>query len=73
MAADGTEAGEVVSDTMTLNLRPATYTSMLETGLPYRKELMIPAKAVELKLLVGNLASGKIGTLTIPLPESSGR
>jgi hypothetical protein len=28
-----------------------------------------PPKAVELKLLVANLATGKIGTLTIPLPE----
>lgn len=28
---------------------------------------------VELKLLVGNLRSGKIGTLTIPLTELPGR
>lgn len=69
MAADGTQAGEVVSDTMTLNLRPSSYESMLGTGVVYRKELTIPEKAVELKLLVGNLASGKIGTLTIPLPN----
>ena len=68
MAVDGTEAGEVVSDTLTLNLRPATYQSMLGTGVPYRKELIVPERAVELRLLVGNLASGKIGTLTIPLP-----
>ncbi len=71
MAVDGTEAGEVVSDTLTLNLRPATYQSMLETGVLYRKELTIPERAVELKLLVGNLASGKIGTLTIPLPDTN--
>jgi VWFA-related protein len=70
MAVDGTEAGEVVSDTLTLNLQPATYQSMLETGVVYRKELTIPERAVELKLLVGNLASGKIGTLTIPLPDT---
>ncbi len=70
MAVDGTEAGEVVSDTLTLNLRPATYQSMLGTGVLYRKELTIPERAVELKLLVGNLASGKIGTLTIPLPDT---
>ena len=70
MAVDGTEAGEVVSDTLTLNLRPATYQSMLGTGVLYRKELTIPERAVALKLLVGNLASGKIGTLTIPLPDT---
>jgi VWFA-related protein len=70
MAVDGTEAGEVVSDTLTLNLRPATYQSMQGTGVLYRKELTVPERAVELKLLVGNLASGKIGTLTIPLPNT---
>jgi len=70
MAVDGTEVGEVVSDTLTLNLRPTTYQSMLGTGVLYRKELTIPERAVELKLLVGNLASGKIGTLTIPLPDT---
>ncbi len=70
MAVDGTQAGEVVSDTLTLNLRPATYQSMLGTGAVYRKELTVPERAVELKLLVGNLASGKIGTLTIPLPDT---
>ena len=73
IAADGTEAGEVVSDTLTLNLRPSTYQSMLGTGVLYRKELTIPERAVELRLLVGNLASGKIGTLTIPLPDSRGK
>jgi hypothetical protein len=42
---------------------------MLNGGDPYRShsELPIPPKAVELKVLVGNPASGKIGTLTIPL------
>ena len=59
MAVDGTEAVEVVSDILTLNLRPATYQSMLGTGVLYRKELTIPERAVELKLLVGNLASDR--------------
>ena len=38
-------------------------------GLAYHKELKIPARAVELKLLFANPASGKIGTLTIPLSK----
>jgi hypothetical protein len=40
-------------------------------GEPYRShsEIPIPAQATALKVLVGNLASGKIGTLTIPLSE----
>jgi VWFA-related protein len=69
MAADGTQAGDTLAETVTLNLRPATYEAFLVGGLPYQKELTIPAKAVELKLLIGNPASGKIGTLTIPLAE----
>jgi VWFA-related protein len=67
MAADGTQAGDVFSQTIVLNLRPETYASTLASGLLYPRELTIPAKAVELKLLIGNLASGKIGTLTVPL------
>jgi len=69
MTPEGVWAGDVISQTMTFNLKPSTYASMLQSGATYQKELKIPLKAVELKLLVGNLASGKIGTLTIPLSE----
>ncbi len=67
--ADGVQAGDTLAETVTFNLRPATYASMLEKGAHYHKEIPVPANAVELKLLVGSLASGKIGTLTIPLAE----
>jgi len=68
--ADGLPAGAASAQTLTFNLRPATYESMLGGDL-YRShsDLPIPAQAAELKVLVGNLASGKIGTLTIPLSE----
>ncbi len=69
MAADATQAGDTIAVTMTLHLPPAKYEAYLAGGLPFQKELSIPAKAVELKLLIGNLASGKIGTLTIPLSQ----
>jgi VWFA-related protein len=69
LAADGTQAGGVSSDTAALKLPQPTYEAMLKSGFVYRKELKIPASAVELKLLVTNLATGKIGTLTIPLAE----
>jgi hypothetical protein len=70
VTADGLPASAASAQTLTFNLRPATYESMLR-GDPYRShsDLPIPAKAAELKVLVGNLASGKIGTLTIPLSE----
>lgn len=63
------QAGEVLSETASLKLSETPYEAMLKSGFVYHKELAIPAKAVELKLLVANLATGKIGTLTIPLPE----
>jgi VWFA-related protein len=71
-AVDGTQAGDVFAETVAFNLRPATYQSMLSSGFVYRRELKIPAKAVELKILLGNLATGKIGTLTVPVSEIKG-
>jgi VWFA-related protein len=67
ITAEGVWAGDVLSQTISFNLKPENYASMLSSGVTYHKEIRIPPKAVELKLLVGNLASGKIGTLTIPL------
>jgi VWFA-related protein len=69
LTAEGALAGEVFSQRIAFNLRPATYSSILQSGVPYRKTMKIPAKAVELRLLFGNLATGKIGTLTIPVPK----
>jgi hypothetical protein len=31
-----------------------------------RQEIEIPEKAADLNLLIGNLSSGKLGTITIP-------
>jgi hypothetical protein len=66
---DGSLAGEVFYQTMTLNLSQSTYDKATREGLLYHNQLKIPANAVELKLLFANLASGKLGTLTIPLSE----
>ena len=59
----------MTSLTFTFHLRPATYADALQHGLQIRREIEIPPQAVDLNLLVGNLASGKIGTLTIPMSE----
>jgi VWFA-related protein len=69
LTAEGTWAGDAAAETLTLSLKAATYEAALKNGLRYGKELTIPPKAVELKLLIGNVASGKMGTLTIPLTE----
>ena len=72
MGNDGKIAGKIIPLTMRFHLRPATYSAALQRGFLYRRTIEIPAKAVDLNLLVGNLASGKIGTLTIPLSEVRG-
>jgi VWFA-related protein len=69
LTAEGTWAGDAVAETLTFNLKASTFESALENGLRYGKDLTIPPKAVELKLLIGNVTSRKIGTLTIPLAE----
>ncbi len=65
LTPEGVWAGAVLSQTVNFNLKAATYASMLQSGATYHKQLKIPVKAAELKLLVGNLASGKKGTLAI--------
>jgi len=69
VTAEGVAAGEVMARTVSFNLRPATYARMLQTGFSCRGEWKVPPKAVELKLLFANLASGKVGTLSIPLSD----
>ncbi len=69
LTAQAVQAGDVLAETHTFKLSETPYQSMLKSGFVYPKELTIPPNAAELKLLVGNLASGKIGTVTIPLSE----
>jgi VWFA-related protein len=69
VTADGVIAGNPFHQTLALNLLPNTWDAAVREGLPWRGELRIPPKATELKLLVANTASGRIGTLTIPLSK----
>jgi VWFA-related protein len=66
---DGKIAGKVIPLTVGFHLRPVTYAEALQRGFLIRRKIEIPPNAVELKLLIGNLASGKIGTLTVPLSQ----
>ncbi|HEY4362333.1 MAG TPA: VWA domain-containing protein [Bryobacteraceae bacterium] len=70
-ALDGTLVGDrpALAQTLELKLLPKTYEAAQQNGFLYRNELKIPLKAVEFKMLFANLASGKIGTVTIPLAE----
>jgi hypothetical protein len=71
LTADGKVAGPrpALAQTVKLNLTQRTYDAATQRGLLYSNELRIPAKAVELRILVANVAAGKIGTVTIPLSE----
>jgi VWFA-related protein len=72
MRNDGKIAGKIIALTMKFHLRPATYAEAQRDWLPFRREIEIPEKAVDINLVVGNLESGKIGTLRIPLSEVGG-
>jgi hypothetical protein len=69
MTADGIQAGNTIAEAISFKLSPAAYSSRLEKGAQYHKQLAIPEKAVELDLLVGSLTTKMIGTLKIPLSE----
>ncbi len=71
MAADGRIVGArpALDQTVTLNFTQPRYDAATQRGISYRNELKIPANAVEFKILITNRATGKIGTVTIPLAE----
>jgi hypothetical protein len=69
-AVDGKPVGEVTSQSMDLHLDQAGYESALQHGLGCYNDLNIPPNAANLKLLFTSQPSGKIGTLTIPLPPA---
>ncbi len=69
MAPDGKPEGDLVSQTLNLNLTAATYDTVRQQGIAYHNVLPIPPKAVEFRLLFANPAAGKTGTLTIPLTQ----
>jgi len=71
MAADGSIVGDrpALAQTVSLNFSQPSYNAATQRGLLYRNEVKIPAKAVEFKILIANMATGKIGTVTIPLSE----
>ena len=56
------------SQTMDLALKPATYQSTLEHGIPAHLELELKPGASKLRLGVLDYGSGKIGTVDVPLP-----
>lgn len=71
MAADGRIVGArpALDQTVDLNFSQPRYDAATQHGLLYHNELKVPANAVEFKILIANRATGKIGTVTIPLSD----
>jgi hypothetical protein len=65
--ADALIAAEPIAQTLVLNLPPAAWDAAVRDGLPWSSNLVIPPKAVELKVMFANVTSDRIGTLTVPL------
>lgn len=66
-SADAIVASDPIAQTATFHLSRRSYDAALREGVAYHNEFEIPPHADHLKLLFANTASGKIGTLTIPL------
>jgi len=68
----GESIGLTTSNVIELKMLPRTYDAALRDGLPFRITLQIPPGATALKLLVEDIRSSKIGTLSIRLKEVPG-
>jgi len=67
--AGGRWMGSAASNVVEIRMLPRTYDAALRDGLPFRITLPIPSHATTLKLLVSDVGSGKVGTLSIPLRQ----
>ena len=62
---------ESLLKTVDLKLQQDTYAKALKTGLPYGRSFRLDPKASSLRVVVRDLASGNIGTLTMPAPAGA--
>jgi VWFA-related protein len=53
-----------------LNLQPAQYNQIMQSGLPHHQELDLPTGDVYLRLAVHDLSTDRIGSVEIPLQVS---
>ena len=68
---DSGNAYESLSKTVDLKLQQDSYDNALKTGLPYARSFRLDPKATSLRVMVRDLGSGNIGTLTIPAPAAA--
>jgi len=70
-AADGSPVGDGFSQTIALNLTESQYQKVAREGTPFTLNLVVPQNAAGLRVLARDEASGLIGTVSIPLNDSS--
>jgi VWFA-related protein len=68
---DSGNAYESVSKTVDLKLPQEGYDKALKTGLPYDHSFRLEPRASSLRVVVRDLGSGNIGSLTIPAPAAA--
>lgn len=67
VSESGAQAGEVSAGKAGIKLPPGDYRRALSAGLPLEKVLQIPANAASLRVLILDVRSAELGTLTMPL------
>jgi hypothetical protein len=60
----------VANRTFKLNLHPAQYERIMQTGLPLHQEIDVPTGEVYLRIGVHDLSTGRVGSIEIPLRVS---
>jgi len=63
------ETGDVlgqVNETIQMGLRDATYSRLLASGVPYRHGIDLDPRATVIRVVVRDVSTGNLGSLTIP-------
>ena len=56
-----------VAETISMQLKQATYEQMLKTGVPYQREIEPNLQAERLRIIVRDGGSGEVGSLSVPI------
>jgi hypothetical protein len=69
----GRRRGEELTDTITLALTEASYTQAVRDGVIRERRFRRDPEAVNLRIVVRDVANGAVGSLTIPFSQLAGR
>jgi VWFA-related protein len=66
---DGRQTGTLAKSSVKLDLKPANYETALRNGISVQQTFAIPPDAVAFRVLIHDVQSGRIGTVSIPLSK----